>query len=581
MDVIFLAFANSRSEPLLTLQEEDNALYKILSPRQLKQHFILNRDSYATIDTVSQFISQSRDQLRIFLYSGHAGRDRLMLEGQSANAEGIAHLLGQCRNLKLVFLNGCSTYEQVKGLLAKGIPAVLATSAPIDDRKAKDFSARFFQALNDQSTIKEAFELAKGELLTRYKDVQVEVHNILGEPGTGSQDESLWGLYINSGKEDVLNWKLPFQTVVAGTESFVPNELLIETLIQTLAPYREEVQKIVDDESLGATKSILDKREAILKAVPHPVSEQLRKLLVDDVAAEGSLTFFHKVGVDRLTQIIVIYNTLLELLGYTILAQLWEISVKEGFRISEPNKAKLREFFNATVIGRSANQFLDLIGIVRSVLAENEVTCFIEEISALSEAYNTNSVLREAINYLEQVSLKISDKGVDPGEAGEMCVIAEQKLAEFLKHLGFLANYTLASVKSIDVLNYRHFKTPKYKHRLVKLEQRFVGLAENQEIADQLLDCNSVLIMRNGEEKRYLNLSPFVIDENAYDDKASIAKLYFFDRYDKTANTYAFKHVYKPSDSPLLIQQQKHFQILKAQFEAFAKSVFDQSMQAI
>lgn len=87
--------------------------------------------------------------------------------------------------------------------------------------------------------------------------------------------------------------------------------------------------------------------------------------------------------------------------------------------------------------------------------------------------------------------------------------------------------------------------------------------------------------MRNGEEKRYLNLSPFVIDENAYDDKASIAKLYFFDRYDKAANSYAFRHVYKPADSPLLIQQQKHFQILKAQFEAFAKSVFDQSMQAI
>ncbi len=581
MDVIYLAFANSRTEPLLTLQEEDNSLFQTLSARQLKQHFILNRDSYATIESVSNTISQSRDQLRLFLYSGHAGRDRLMLEGQSANAEGIAHLLGQCKNLKLVFLNGCSTYEQVKGLLAKGVPAVLATSAPINDRKATDFSLRFFQALNNQSTISEAFELAKGEILTRYKDVQIEIHDILAEPGSGTTEESLWGLYINSGKEDVKNWKLPFQTVVAGTESFVPNVLLIDTLIETLAKYRDDVKKIVDDEMAGATKSILDKREAILKAVPHPVSEQLRKLLVDDDTSEGGLTFFHKVGPDRLTQIVVINNTLLELLGYTILAQLWEIATQPGFKISEENRTKLRGFFNASVIGKSASQFLDLIGIVRNVLSENSKKSFIEEIDALSEAYNTNAELREAIDYLEQVNQKVTAKSVDPAEANEMCVIAEQKLAVFLKHLGFLSNYTIFSIKSIDVLNYRHYPTVKFKHRMVKLEQRFVGLAENQEITDQAWACNSILIIRNGDEKKFLNLSPFVIDENAFDDKASIAKLYFFDSYDKASNAYAFRHVYKPADTLLKVEEQKHFQILKAQFDAFAKSVFNQPMQAL
>jgi hypothetical protein len=581
MDVLFLAFANSRSEPLLTLQEEDNGLYKILSGRQLKQHFILNRDSYATIESVAQYITQSKDQLRVFLYSGHAGRDSLMLEGQHANAEGIAHLLGQCRNLKLVFLNGCSTYDQVKGLLAKGIPAVLATSAPIDDRKAKDFSLRFFQALNEQSTIKAAFELAKGELMMKNKDIELEVHNILGEPVDKNSDTALWGLYLNSGKEDVLDWKLPFQTVFAGDETFVPNELLINTLIDTLAPYKDEVKKILDDESLGATKSILDKREVILKAVPHPVSEQLRKLLVDDMASEGGLTFFHKIGPERLAQISVIYNTLLELLGYTILAQLWEVSRLDNFRMSEQYRTQLRDFFNASVIGRNAHHFLDLIGIVHGVLTENNTASFISEVTALSDSYKSNSDLREAINYLELASQKIAEKSVDPAESNEMCVIAEQKLAEFLKHLGFLANYTLASVKSIDVLNYRHFKTPKYKHRVVKLEQRFVGLAENQEIADSLLDCNSVLIMRNDNGGRYLNLSPFVIDENAFDDKASIAKLYFFDQYKKESNTYAFRHVYKPTDSLLLVQDQKHFQILKAQFDAFAQAVFKQTMQTL
>ncbi len=581
MDVIFLAFANSRTEPLPTLQDEDNDLYKLLSPRQLKQHFIISRDSYATIDSVSQSISQSRDQLSLFLYSGHAGRDRLMLEGGSANAEGIAHLLGQCKNLRLVFLNGCSTYDQVQGLLANGVPAVLATSAPINDKKAVEFSKRFFQALNDQSTIKEAFELAKGTVLMHDKELQIAVHNILAEPGETTADASLWGLYVSPGKEDILNWKLPFQTVVAGTESFVPNALLIESLIETLAPYREEVQKIVEEESLGATKSILDKREAILKAVPHPVSEQLRKLLVDEAAGDGGLTFFSKVGPDRLGQIIVIYSTLLELMGYTMLAQLWDVSNQEGFRISDAHRNTLRGFFSAEEGKRSAIKFIEVIGEVRRTLEENNVAPFIGEIPALAKAYAEDTGLKEAITYLDQVQQKIAEKTISATEANEMCILGEQKLAVLMKHLGFLANYTLASVKEIDVLNYKHFKAPKFLHHIVKLEQRFVGLAENQEIADKLFTCNSVLIMQHDNTSQFLNLSPFVIDENAFDDKASIAKLYFFDRDNKTSKAYAFRHVYKPSDAPLIVQQQKNFQILKAQFDAFAKAVFDQPMEAL
>ncbi|GEM_PF-1569542 len=66
MDVICLAFANDRANPLPTLQEEDNNLNRILSPRQFKQHYILIRDSYASITSVTNTIAQSKDQLRIF-----------------------------------------------------------------------------------------------------------------------------------------------------------------------------------------------------------------------------------------------------------------------------------------------------------------------------------------------------------------------------------------------------------------------------------------------------------------------------------------------------------------------------------
>jgi hypothetical protein len=579
MDVIFLAFANDRSNPLPTLQEEDNNLNRILSPRQLKQHYILIRDSYASISSVADTIAQTKDQLRVFLYSGHANRDKLVLEGQSANAEGIAYLLGQCPNLQLVFLNGCSTKGQVYNLLQKGIPVVIATSAPIEDKKACEFSTRFFQALNDQCSIKEAFELAKGELMMRHPEIKTDIYNILDEPGT-TAEESLWGLYNLPAKEISLQWKFNANTKSVAAENFIPNELLIDTLMGSLAPYREEIQKMVDDESQGATKSILDKREAILRALPHPVSEQLRKLLVDDDPGSGGQVFYNQIGEARLQQIIIIYSTLIELLGFTILADIWEACANhDGFTIAEPMKQKLREFFNSSVTGTSTQKYVDLITTARQIMDSNNRKYFVEELGPLTNTYNEKSILYDAISYLEFVQNKIEEKSIPNEEAKEICIISEQKLAELFKHLGFITNYIMASVKGIDVLKYKRFLKTRYKHNVVKLEQRFVGLAVNTEIEEDALDCNSVLIIKKNSTKESLNLSPFIIDENAFDEKASIAKLFFFDRYDNPSGTYVFKHVYKPLDAPLLIQQQKHFKILRDQFDAFSNTVFQQPIQ--
>ncbi len=579
MDVICLAFANDRTNPLPTLQEEDNNLNRIMSPRQLKQHFVLVRDSYASIKSVTDTIAQSKDQLRLFLYSGHAGRDKLLLEGQAANAEGIAYLLGQCPNLQLVFLNGCSTKGQVYSLLQKGIPVVIATSAPIDDKKANEFSSRFFQALNDQCSIKEAYELAKGELMAKYPDVQTDASNILAEPGAQAE-ESLWGLYFKPEKEISLEWKLNANSQTVAAENFVPNEMLIDTMMESLAAYREEIKKMVDDEAQGASKNILDKREAILRALPHPVSEQFRKLLVDEEPGSGGQLFYNQLGEARLQQIIIIYNTMMELLGFTILADLWEVAAnQEKFTIADPVKAKLKDFFLSSMAGTSSQKFLDLITTARQIMEAQEKKYFVEELSTLTDTYNAKGALYDAVSYLEFVLNKIEEKAIPGEEAREMCIGAEQKLAELTRHVGFITNYIMASVKDIDVLKYKRFLKTRYKHNVVKLEQRFVGLAVNTEIEEEALDSNSVLIIKKNEPKLSLNLSPFIIDENAFDDKASIAKLFFFDRYDKASNTYVYKHVYKPLDPPLLIQQQKHFKILRDQFDAFSNAVFQQTLQ--
>lgn len=581
MDVLFLAFSNSRTAPLTTLQQEDDQLYRILSPGALNQKYLLHRDSYATLETLPQYLAQYRAHIRMFLFSGHAGQHQLIVDDVSASATGIAHLLGQCPKLQVVFLNGCSTKGQVDRLIQAGVPAVIATSAEIDDAKAKLFSTRFFQSMIDMASVQEAFELAKGELLTSYPDIDVNSATELPSWSTDEEKESTWGLYTKTPNASVLSWKLPLQQTIVEDQNYVPNEQLIDTLMTGLAPFDEDIKKMNADEELGLERSILDKREAILKALPHPVSEQLRKLLVDGGPGTANTVFFNKAGLPRFEQIVTIFSTQFELLAYVMLAQLWELFVKKSDVVIEQEALDIiRTFMLTDAAGKGSHDYGKLVETIRKILDTYNEPYFVPELKELAQRISEDDQLSNAISFLHQQHQKLDERSIGADEAKQLCPTAEQKLSLFMKHMGWFAKYTLVSIKAIDVLKYRHLKEPRYKARMVRLIQRFVGLAEDQEISDSLMDCDSVLMMKAGG-KEFLNLTPFVIDENAFDEKASIAKLYFFDRYDKASGAFLFKHVYKPKDVPLIVRDQKHFRILKAQFNAFSEQLFNQEMAAL
>ena len=46
--------------------------------------------------------------------------------------------------------------HNIKGLLEAGVPAVIATSVPIEDRKAMEFAEQFYAALANRRTIEQA-----------------------------------------------------------------------------------------------------------------------------------------------------------------------------------------------------------------------------------------------------------------------------------------------------------------------------------------------------------------------------------------------------------------------------------------
>jgi CHAT domain len=221
--VVLLAFANARGD-LRALRKEQRALQRLFEPLDRSGHCQLVFRPDITLKQLFEALLKYRERLVLFHYGGHADADRLMFDsptGESpAFAGGLATLLGQCRGLKVVFLNGCSTGPQVKELLDARVPAVIATARPIRDVVARDLAVAFYQALtvgaknraiDKGQNLLGAFETAKGfvttarganrsALLRAGRDlVGEDVHDLTGMP---------WNLYPSEPPVSIARWTL-------------------------------------------------------------------------------------------------------------------------------------------------------------------------------------------------------------------------------------------------------------------------------------------------------------------------------------------------------------------------------------
>lgn len=566
MQVLFLTFANSHDRPLRFLNEEDDEIYCTLSPRALKLHYLLHRDSYATLDKIARDLSVFRDYITLFHFSGHAGESMLLTEEGEAQGFGIAHLLGQCRQLKLVVLNGCSTKGQVQRLLDAGIPAVIATSASVQDEKAAKFSIRLYQALEQGMTFGEAFEQAKGTVLAMDSTLKINREMRHMAPGTG--EEEVWGLYVQESKKEVLDDKLEDHTIVPQPQHYVPNERLTAALWDALSRYSDEITELKTKTKNGFTPSEARKRMAILNSLPSPVAEHLRKMLAPTSDENHGCD---KITNARLAQIIRTYLMTLRLLNFTMLAQLWELyDPQNPFSIPNITLLKLRQFLHLTFKNAEQFDYIQFSRELRLLLESLGKNCFVDEIPKLRVAFQTNEDFRAALIFLEYLREKVQSKNIHPYDVPQLCIRAEESLAAFFSEVGFLARYVLTSVQSIDIAKYRHLPVASYHHKVVQLRDLLGGLDAGDIELSYSTDNRSVLLQKTDTMGNlcFMNLSPFVIDENAFEKNADVCKIHFFSHFDVASGDYCFQFVNRPED-PLLRVSATAFPIVKPQLDAF------------
>lgn len=209
MNALYFVFANDPKHPLDELKHEDAEINRLMNPLDAASQIRNVRDSFASLEIVTENLQNYRKDLILFHYSGHAGVDMLGLEGGQARATGIAQQLAACKQLRVVVLNGCATHGQVEGLHALGIPAVLATYRPVNDARAAQFAIHFYSRLARQQTLQTAFEDACNYITSR-EDSEEERFNT--ERGLAlrhkSSGEMCWALLFKPGSEQMADWTL-------------------------------------------------------------------------------------------------------------------------------------------------------------------------------------------------------------------------------------------------------------------------------------------------------------------------------------------------------------------------------------
>jgi CHAT domain len=177
--IVFLAFANKyvgQDGYLRELGKENDQIREALEP--ISENYEVLERATATFENIKKEFFKFKDRIAIFYYGGHATSDELMLESsegqtlEAANAAGIAQFLAQPRDdLKLVFLNACSTQAHVQALHDAKIPAVIATMRPViatmrpvNDAMARSFAQTFYQGLSAGLSVRTAFLKAQAAI---------------------------------------------------------------------------------------------------------------------------------------------------------------------------------------------------------------------------------------------------------------------------------------------------------------------------------------------------------------------------------------------------------------------------------
>jgi hypothetical protein len=531
--VFLFAFANDEGGSL-QLSEEERSLRHVMAPAHDQGRIETIPLGHTTIDDLYRAFNRFHNRIAVFHYGGHSDAAFLQLEGGNARTSALSTLIGQQGGLKLVFLNGCANRAQVELLFAKGVKAVIATSCPIGDERAVLFSESFYQALAAGKSIRESFDTARSRLEHGESPPPFAAQRAANwtEVPNG---EFPWGLYAQ--EEADLAWSLPLplstkeeQDYTQEVELQLPdvNKGLVTSLFRGMAKYNPAYKALYDLYEASPTSTHFNiLQNTLLDALPSMLSIQIRDLFTPEGRSKGRV---------RLRELDEAYGTLARLLCAIAVANLWEeahsaakdrpLLIQEGYR------KDLESYIYWSPLGASPKDYLWILSTVGQIFADNKIEPYMTELTELNTQFREANAVYDAYRFLEQdLSRRLMMNKVSTPEVESLCQQAEEQLAILLEACAFLCNYQLVAIKDISVDKPRKKINPEFIHQKAVLKGRDYATIDTDPLRRESTANNNAIFLTRSLEKDGLplNLSPFLIDQNAFKlRKHHLPKLYFF-----------------------------------------------------
>ena len=551
--VVLLTFANQLDGYLNNLKKESANLNRIFSNLHDTQRLEVYREESSSAQTLFDALTRFRDKAVIFHYAGHADGQRVYLEDNTGDAAPISSLLASLPNLHLVFLNGCATLPQVELLFSKGVKTIIATAIPIDDEKASVFAEKFYQSLASGCDLRTSFESAVAFLSLRYGgDIQPTICRQGEYPNFSNTSRMPWGLFYNQNYDAnaLLGWRIPLQA--GNTQYNHPNidydvNSYLIGVIEPMLVADPELDKMITDQN-GELKDDREILSVIIENFPWTIGVQIRLLATKDDNLDTPST-------ERVKQLVSTYNACMQFVYFVLLSQLWEEKRKRNFPVLSTHQ-------HLAYLGAAEFNFFDyqthICDLVETFEREN-IPFFVKELQAFgTNIRDANSNLYKATQNLSGLRLQIANNNLAGIENDKIkvCADAESALADLLSELAFLTNYDLITIRDIHVMNHRH--TPaRFNHYIGRLNPKVsdltVGRAPKPRAFEQFFNNASVVLTSNIQNpETYLNLSPFIVDKNAFktgltEDKATEQALFIYAYRDKDEYKYisSVHNIYK------------------------------------
>lgn len=527
-ETLYLTAAHTSGEPLPELVGELRAIEAALRTLHERGLYRLESNRATNLDDIFQFFSREGAAIRLFHYAGHAGQQELCIEG-GGKARGISELFGlsQGARLQLVFLNGCASIGILADLQKNGLQntAIIATSCPIGDTMARDFSSCFYRTwAMEGKTLEQAFQTAVAYVHSKEGGQNREITvRSTGFQETEENQELPWALYLHpelpeAGRKQLLQWKL--------NETPKLPEIILQNVRTTASESLMDLVFEFENNDEDARAEIVAGQDPLLTLItrlPWTIGTHLRRLF----ALEDSQSM-SEPGRERLNELLSGYTELTRFISYTALSSLWNDRQSTG---------PARELFAGLqlVPDLDDSDKIDFIFRLREyhkilseipgdpILLEEKIGGFLKKVDTeLAEPYRFMEELKQALADPEPArldELALARTGEAAGLA-KMCLQADAVFAGFLRAALFLTEYKLYTVRTIVVDKLRFLDQPSpYVHKTMTLHGAFsdIKLIPTQRAVAS--DNYSILLAPRKQADplaNALNLSPFYIDKSAY-----------------------------------------------------------------